>query len=116
MPAQDPREVGLDLWTLLAIAYAGGDGRGVSLNSIRYVAGIIRQATLTDEHLGEDLRRLQVAGLVEERDGRYRPSEPFLAFFHVREDRRSVRHDYEDLIRFLESHDLCDGGSEDPNR
>ncbi len=40
-----------DPWTLLAVAYAGGDGRGVNLDTVRTVAGIIRQATLTDESL-----------------------------------------------------------------
>jgi hypothetical protein len=103
---------GPDPWTLLAIAYAGGDGRGVNLTTVRIVAGIIRQAALTDESLRDELGRLEGAGLVEVRDGKYHPTERFLAFFRTREKRRGVWHDYEDLIRFLARHAPREGGPE----
>src|SRR3954452_18554687 len=69
----DPPGAGPDPWTLLAVAYAGGDGRGVNLTTVRIVAGIIRQAALTDESLHEELGRLEGSGLVEVRDGKYHP-------------------------------------------
>ena len=103
---------GPDPWTLLAVAYAGGDGRGVNLTTVRIVAGIIRQAALTDESLREELGRLEGAGLVEVRDGKYHPKGPFLAFFRTRVNRRGVWHDYEDLIRFLGRHAPTEGGPE----
>ncbi len=103
---------GPDPWTLLAVAYVGGDGRGVNLTTVRIVAGIIRQAALADESLREELGRLEGAGLVEVRDGKYHPSEPFLAFFRTRANRRGVWHDYEDLIRFLGHHAAAAGGPE----
>ena len=90
-----------DPWTLLAVAYAGGDGRGVNLATVRVVAGIIRQAALTDESMREELGRLEGAGLVAVRDGKYHPTGPFLAFLRTRANRRGVQHDYEDLIQFL---------------
>ena len=101
---------GPDPWTLLAVAYAGGDGRGVNLTTVRIVAGIIRQAALTDESLRDELGRLEGAGLVEVRDGKYHPTERLLAFFRTRERRRGVWHDYEELIRFLGRYSSRGGG------
>ncbi len=103
---------GPDPWTLLAVAYAGGDGRGVNLTTIRNVAGIIRQAAITDESLQEELGRLEGAGLVEVRDGKYHPTNRFLAFFQTRANRRGVQHDYEDLIQFLGRHAAIERGPE----
>ncbi len=103
---------GPDPWILLAVAYAGGDGRGVNLTTVRIVAGIIRQAALTDESLQEQLGRLEGAGLVVVRDGKYHPTEQFLAFFRARADRRGVWNDHEELIRFLGREDPIEEGSE----
>ncbi len=101
---------GPETWTLLAVAYAGGDGRGVNLTTVRIVAGIIRQAALADESLREELGRLEGAGLVEVRDDRYYPTVSFLEFFRMRANRRGVWHDYEELIQFLGRHAPTEGG------
>jgi hypothetical protein len=97
---------------LLAVAYAGGDGRGVNLSTVRTVAGIIRQAALSDESLRAELGRLEDAGLVEVRDGKYHPTVLFLDFFRSRAERRGVWHDYEDLIQFLGRHAPTGAGPE----
>lgn len=112
MSAAELSGAGRDPWTLLAIAYAGDDGRGVNLATIRNVTGIIRQAALTDESLREELGRLERAGLVEVREGKYHPTGPFLEFLRTRANRRGVQHDYEDLIQFLGRHAPTEGGPE----
>jgi hypothetical protein len=91
-----------DLWTLLAIAYAGWDGRGVDARSIPGLGRAIRRAVLADEAaLRASLGRLVEAGLLVESGGSHRAAAPVAAFLRERTHRRGIWHDFRDLGRHL---------------
>ncbi|HEV3162546.1 MAG TPA: hypothetical protein VGZ22_00795 [Isosphaeraceae bacterium] len=107
MLADEPRVNLLDAWSLLAVVYGGG-GVGTDLNTIRFVAGFMRQAPIGETELQAALGRLQDAGLVHEHDGRIHPSDPIAAFFRARTHHRGTWHDHADLVRFLEGQAIND--------
>jgi hypothetical protein len=101
MTAGSPKSAASDVWLLLAIAYASGDGPGAESWAIRFVAEFLGRPLGPEESWRGDLDRLAAAGLVREHGGRVRPTEAVQAFFRPRVHRRGVRHDFEDLLRFL---------------
>ncbi|HEY2154727.1 MAG TPA: hypothetical protein VGH33_03795 [Isosphaeraceae bacterium] len=91
-----------DVWTLLAVAYLGGDGRGVGLGSIARLCRILRRPRMRgDRDLRRSLGRLRRAGLLIKSGGLYHPPARVGSFLRVRVHRRGIWHDYRDLMHHL---------------
>jgi hypothetical protein len=91
-----------DVWTLLAVAYLGGDGRGADLGSIVRLCRIVRRARSRSDHeVRRSLGRLRHAGLVIRSGGLYHAPARVGSFLRVRVHRRGIWHDYRDLMHHL---------------
>jgi hypothetical protein len=88
-------------WVLLAVAYAGVDGRGADLGALRILTTLIRPDAVASVDMDATLSRLVASELVEERGGLFHPAESVSAFLLARTFRRSVAHDHRDLLRHL---------------
>jgi hypothetical protein len=88
-------------WVLLAILYGGGD-QGADLRAILSAGDYINHAILTFDELCSALGWLQAAGCIEERSGRYFPTEVVLnAFEAIAQKRRAALKQWDDLEQFL---------------
>src|SRR5262249_29456535 len=105
MIVSKPRSIGSDARTLLVVAYADAatDGPGAEARASGALAGLLGGAATGEEELRQALGRLRAVGLVSERGGTFRPSEPVAAFLRARTHRRGVGHDLRDLARFLDT-------------
>jgi hypothetical protein len=91
-----------DVWTLLAVAYAGWDGRGTAPAAVGGLCRLIRRAgTADDRAVRASLARLRGARLVEASGGLLRPAATVAAFLRARTHRRGIWHDYRDLVHYL---------------
>jgi hypothetical protein len=91
-----------DVWTLLAVAYLGADGRGAEPGSIGRLCRILRRPRpRSDRELRRSLGRLGQAGLVIKSGGLYRTPARVANFLRVRVHRRGIWHDYRDLMHHL---------------
>jgi hypothetical protein len=91
-----------DVWTLLAVAYVGGDGRGVELGAIVRLCRILRRARSGDDReMRRSLDRLRQAGLLMKSGGLYHTPARVASFLRVRAHRRGIWHDYRDLMHHL---------------
>ncbi len=91
-----------DVWSLLAVAYVGWDGRGAESRSIARLCRILRRVRAGgDRGLRRSLDRLCAAGLVAKAGGLYHASPRVTSFLRVRVHRRGIWHDYRDLLHHL---------------
>jgi hypothetical protein len=101
MTAEDRPITRDDAWALLAVAYAGWEGRGADVAAVQRLARSIRREVLAEESLGESLGRLRDAGLVVESGGLHHPAATVADFLRARTHRRGVRHDHRDLMHHV---------------
>jgi hypothetical protein len=91
-----------DAWTLLAVAYLGGEGHGTDAEEVATLArNALRSAPRDGARLAASLGRLVDAGLVVESAGRLRAAAPVVAFLRARPCRRGIWHDHRDLLAML---------------
>ena len=92
---------GTDAWVLLALIYSS-QSRTADLTTVIASADFINHAILTYDELRNGLGRLEEAGLIREKSGKYRATSIVLAAYaKTTTPRRAVLKELQDIHTFL---------------